>query len=68
MKNEELTPNELRDLYTEGRLFQVGDVVESLTTSMKGQIHRCGTNHLIVVTEDGLMIKSFIDNVQYSKY
>ena len=68
MKNEELTPNELRDLYTEGRLFQVGDVVESLTTSMKGQIHRCGTNHLIVVTEDGLMFKSFIDNVQYSKY
>ena len=43
--------------------YNVGDKVESLTTSMVGHIHRCGTNHLIVITEDGLMFKSFIHDV-----
>jgi len=63
IKNEEFTANELRGLYTDGHLYQVGDIVESLTTSMVGHIHRCGTNHLIVITEDGLMFKSFIHDV-----
>ena len=63
MKNEDYSPGELRDFYTEGHLFNVGDKVESLTTSMTGHIHRCGTNHLIVITEDGLMFKSFIHDV-----
>ena len=64
MKNEEFTDEELRDFYTEGRLYRVGDVVESLSNGMVGKIHRCGTNHLIVVTEDGIMFKSFIQDVQ----
>ena len=64
MKNEEFTEEELRDYYTEGRLYKVGDVVESLSNGMVGEIHRCGTNHLIVVTEDGIMFKSFIQDVQ----
>lgn len=64
MKNEEFSNDELRDFYTEGRLYQVGDVVESLSNGMIGKIHRCGTNHLIVVTEDNIMFKSFIQDVQ----
>ena len=64
MKNEEFTPDELRELYTEGNLFQAGDIVESLPTGLIGEIHRCGANHLIVVTEDGIMFKSFIQDVQ----
>lgn len=64
IKNEEYTPDELRILYAEGDLFEVGDVVESLTTGLIGEIHRCGANHLIVVTEDGIMFKSFIHDVQ----
>ena len=62
-KNEEYTPQELRDLYTEGELYHVGDQVESLSTGLIGEIHRCGANHLIVVTEDGVMFKSFIHDV-----
>ena len=42
----------------------VGDLVESQTTGLIGEIHRCGANHLIVVTEDGIMFKSFIHDVQ----
>ena len=64
VKNEEFTNEELRDFYTEGRLYQVGDIVESLSNGMVGEIHRCGTNHLIVVTDDGIMFKSFIQDVQ----
>jgi len=64
MKNEEFSDDELREFYTEGRLYQVGDIVESLSNGMIGEIHRCGTNHLIVVTEDGIMFKSFIQDVQ----
>ena len=63
MKNEEYSSEELRELYAEGSLFHVGDVVESQTTGLVGEIHRCGANHLIVVTEDGIMFKSFIHDV-----
>ena len=65
MKNEEYSPEELRDIYTEGDLYQVGDQVESLSTGLIGEIHRCGANHLIVVTEDGIMFKSFIHDVHH---
>ena len=63
MKNEDYTPDELRDMYTEGSLYEVGDVVESLDNGLVGEIHRCGANHLIVVTDDGIMFKSFIQDV-----
>ena len=63
MKNEEYTPDELRDLYSEGLLYKPGDVVESLSNGLVGEIHRCGANHLIVVTEDGIMFKSFVHDV-----
>ena len=62
-KNEEYTPEQLRDLYKAGRLFNEGDRVESLTTCLVGDIHRCGANHVIVVTEDGIMFKSFIHDL-----
>ena len=63
MKNEEYTHEELRDIYTDGNLYQVGDIVESLSNGLSGEIRRCGANHLIVVTEDGIMFKSFIHDV-----
>ena len=63
MKNEEYTHEELRDIYTDGNLYSVGDIVESLSNGLCGEIHRCGANHLIVVTEDGIMFKSFVQDV-----
>jgi hypothetical protein len=64
MKNEEYSDDELRDMYTEGSLYEVGDVVESLANGLVGEIYRCGANHLIIVTEDDIMFKSFIQDVQ----
>ena len=65
MKNEELEADDLKELYREGQLYQVGDMVESLVSGLEGKIHRCGANHLICLTEDGIMFKSFIEDVQH---
>ena len=40
-----------------------GDVVESMTTGLSGKVTRRGANHLICVTEDGIMFKSWIKDV-----
>jgi hypothetical protein len=53
-----------RQLYREGFLFNEGDIVESLSTGLIGEVHRCGTNHVICITGDGIMFKSFINDVQ----
>jgi hypothetical protein len=50
--------------YRDGELFQRGDLVESLSTGLRGEVHRCGANHLICVTENGIMFKSFVYDVQ----
>ena len=63
-KNEEYTPDELSQLYREGLLYEEGDYVESLSHGTIGRVHRCGANHLIVVTDDNIMFKSFIHDVQ----
>ena len=60
-QNKEL----IREMYRDGELYQVGDLVESSTSGMVGRVHRCGTNHLICVTEDGVMFKNFIHDVNY---
>ena len=54
----------IREIYREGRLYNRGDVVESLTSGLVGTVHRCGANHLICVTDDGVMFKNFIYDVQ----
>ena len=53
----------IREVYREGSLFKPGDTVESLAYGLIGEVHRCGANHVIVVTEDGIMFKSFIHDL-----
>ena len=55
--------DEIRDQYCEGKLYHRGDLVESLSSGLVGKVHRCGSNHLICVTEDGIMFKNFIHDV-----
>jgi hypothetical protein len=52
----------LYEMYRNGELYQRGDMVESLSTGLVGRVHRCGANHLICVTENGIMFKSFIED------
>ena len=54
----------IRELYREGELFSEGDIVEHLTSGLIGEVHRCGTNHVIALTSDGIMFKSFLHDLQ----
>ena len=56
-------PKGLRDNYISGRIFNLGDIVESLNTGLIGTIVRRGTNHLICVTQENYMFKSWIRDV-----
>lgn len=55
----------ISELYREGELFEPGDLVESLTTGLIGEVHRCGANHLICITSNGVMFKSFVHEVHH---
>lgn len=54
----------LRENYIKKSIFKVGDLVENLNTGLSGKIIRRGTNYLICVTEDDIMFKSWIRDVQ----
>ena len=56
-------PKGLRDNYISGNIFNIGDIVESLHTGLIGKIVRRGTNHLICVTKEDHMFKSWIRDV-----
>ena len=56
-------PKGLRDHYVSGNIFNLGDIVENLNTGLIGKIIRRGTNHLICVTEENYMFKSWIRDV-----
>jgi hypothetical protein len=53
----------LRENYIFGNLFKVGSKVESCNTGLRGEVIRSGANHLICVTEEGIMFKSWIKDV-----
>ena len=53
----------LREQYVNGLIYKIGDIVESLHTGLIGQIVRRGTNHLICVTRENYMFKSWIRDV-----
>jgi hypothetical protein len=58
----------LRENYVRGRIFRIGDKVENLNTGLVGEVMRRGTNHLICVTEEGYMFKSWIkDLMEYTE-
>jgi nicotinic acid mononucleotide adenylyltransferase len=53
----------LRNTYITEEIFKVGQFVENLNTGMIGEIIRRGANHLICVTKEGWMFKSWIKDV-----
>ena len=56
-------PRGLREHYISGNIFKIGDIVENLNTGLVGEIIRRGTNHLICVTKENYMFKSWIRDV-----
>ena len=61
-----LDPQGLREQYVNKKVFNIGDVVENLNTGMIGEIIRRGTNHLICVTKENFMFKSWVRDVMES--
>ena len=58
----------LREHYVNENIFRIGDLVESLNTGLVGRIIRRGTNHLICLTKEENMFKSWIrDVMEYSE-
>ena len=53
----------LRENYVTKNIFNLGEVVENLNTGLVGRIMRRGANHLICVTNEGFMFKSWIKDV-----
>ena len=56
-------PENLREAYVKREVFDIGTKVEDVTTGLVGRIIRRGANHLICVTEDEMMFKSWIKDV-----
>jgi len=58
----------LRENYVSGNIFKMNTIVENLNTGLVGKIIRRGTNYLICVTEDDIMFKSWIRDInEYSE-
>lgn len=53
----------IREIYRQGYYIEEGDLIESLTSGLIGKVHRCGANHVIAVSDDGIMFKNFIHDV-----
>ena len=53
----------LRENYVSKAIFRIGELVENMNTGMIGRIIRRGANHLICVTEDKIMFKCWIRDV-----
>jgi len=56
-------PRGLREQYVNKKIFNIGDIVESLNTGLVGRIIRRGANHLICLTQEENMFKSWVRDV-----
>lgn len=70
-KNEdwEIAPKDhqefLFEFYKKNELFHKGDIVEHDVTGLVGHVHRCGANHVICLTEEGVCFKSFVHQLSH---
>ena len=62
-----LDPRGLQENYFKKKIFNVGDLVESLNTGLIGKIIRRGANYLISVTENNVMFKSWTHDLMEAK-
>ena len=55
-----LFPQSLREHFITQKLFQVGSWVENMNHGLIGEVTRRGANHVIAVTKEGIMFKSWL--------
>jgi hypothetical protein len=61
--NSSLTSAQIREKYIKKQIFNEGDFVSRISDSKVGKIIRRGSNHLICVTENDEMFKSWIHDL-----
>ena len=59
-----LDQKSLRENYVKELIYKIGDIVENLNTGLVGRIIRRGSNHLICLTKEGFMFKSWIRDIK----
>ena len=57
----------IRDLYVEGKLYAIGDIVEDNYTGVSGEVIRRGTNYLVFAEQDGTTHKKWLYEVKQDK-
>ena len=58
----------LRESYIAKQIFRIGDMVDNLNHGLIGKIIRSGANYVIAVTEDNIMFKSWLKDLnEYSE-
>ena len=64
----ELDMEGLRMNYKINNLYPIGSIIENLNTGLQGRVLRRGTNYLICVTNEGVMFKSWLQNIREAVY
>ena len=64
----ELDMDGLRMNYKINNLYPIGSIIENLNTGLQGRVLRRGTNYLICVTNEGVMFKSWLQNIREAVY
>ena len=52
--------HKLRDAYVNGKIFNIGDIVEDINTGAYGKVVRRGTNYLVFAEADGTIHKNWL--------
>ena len=58
-----LDQQSLREEYFQENIFNLGDIVESLSTGVVGKIIFRGSNYVILVDEEGRSFRTWLDNI-----
>ena len=61
---KKLREEALRQQQRQQEVFKEGDAVMSSRTGDKGYIHRAGGNYVIMITDDGNMLREWIKNIR----
>ena len=61
---KKLREEALRQQQRQQEVFKEGDAVMSSRTGDKGYIHRAGVNYVIMITDDGNMLREWIKNIR----
>ena len=64
---EQTEEDVIRDLYVEGKLYAIGDIVEDNYTGVSGKVIRRGTNYLVFAESDGTTHKKWLYEVKQDK-